>query len=409
MTAKKNPMRRKRGRPAKRRGQRKLCVVVYDCRGKMDDTGYGVIKGLLRESPDMPASEVAQALNIAKSTARRWMLSDEKPSSLARRRPPATSAAKRKAIQKRRTQVRKLLTKRDVKRCGNNTHVCFPTGTVRLASRALDAAAHPCRSRSTVYRDASALGLVCRARGRAPRQLAGDAKARVTFAKKLKALISKGVSIMWSDEKRFDSQDHGNRTQWVKKNQPTDPRHRSQAAHTIHVWGVINTDRSLCKLVVHEEVDPAAPRAKRGRPRKDEPPREKTTKRRTVTSDVYIEDCLKPVFAGMADATKRKVVLMQDGARAHTSKKSLAYLKDEAHVAVLDGWPARSPDLNPIEKCWAVLARKVSDRGPFSKEKLKEYVIAEWDALLRTKTVDRLIGAVSKRCDAVIKAQGAVV
>ena len=184
-------------------------------------------------------------------------------------------------------------------------------------------------------------------------------------------------------------QDHGNRKQWVTKGEIPEPRHRTQAAFSVHVWGAINEDPALCKLVVHDEVDPNAPKFKRGRPKKTDPPRDKAAKKRNVTSDVYIDDCLKLVFEHMSPANKKKLMFMQDGARVHTSKKSMEYLKKH-NVQVLEDWPARSPDLNPIEKVWSILSGRVSARGPMTKASLQQFVVEEWNKLIADGTTVRM-------------------
>ena len=54
----------------------------------------------------------------------------------------------------------------------------------------------------------------------------------------------------------------------------------------------------------------------------------------------------------------------------------MAYLK-ENNIDVLP-WPARSPDLNPIENIWAYMDRKMISYQITSIEHLKECLHKEW-------------------------------
>ena len=51
-------------------------------------------------------------------------------------------------------------------------------------------------------------------------------------------------------------------------------------------------------------------------------------------------------------------------------------------------WPARSPDLNPIEHAWDMLQTAVSSRPvqPASVQELRQALFEEWDQIPQYKT-----------------------
>ena len=63
-------------------------------------------------------------------------------------------------------------------------------------------------------------------------------------------------------------------------------------------------------------------------------------------------------------ATKKKYCFQQDGARVHTTNDRLAFLQDKFQGRVISNrldffWPAKSPDLNPLDVCfWGVAEAK---------------------------------------------------
>jgi transposase len=102
---------------------------------------------------------------------------------------------------------------------------------------------------------------------------------------------------------------------------------------------------------------------------------------------------------------QRQVIFQHDGASIHSAKVVKDYLGRQRYE-VLD-WPAKSPDLSPIENLWADLKRRLQVRQEEIKDQksLWEVVQDIWENT-PAKTCLDLVDSMPRRLQAVIKAKG---
>ena len=103
----------------------------------------------------------------------------------------------------------------------------------------------------------------------------------------------------------------------------------------------------------------------------------------------------------------REGMFQQDGARAHTSKATIAWLDANIkHYIPPEDWPPNLPDLSPIENVWSIMATAVyADPEPQSLQALKHRLQKEWKSI-SLSTLQNLIGPMPNRLKVVIKNSG---
>lgn len=125
----------------------------------------------------------------------------------------------------------------------------------------------------------------------------------------------------------------------------------------------------------------------------------------TLTGHRYITEVLIPYAQPALTALGENSIFMDDNARAHRSGDVEAYML-EVGIRRLD-WPARSPDLNPIEHVWDVLKRRVRSVQPAPQtiRELKNVITAEWERIPQ-ETIKDILASMPRRMQAVISARG---
>lgn len=126
---------------------------------------------------------------------------------------------------------------------------------------------------------------------------------------------------------------------------------------------------------------------------------------RGLTSRRYIEEVLECQVVPYAGYIGENFLFMQDNARPHTAGIVYEYLQ-EVDVSVME-WPARSPDLNPIEHLWDELKRRVRGRNapPSTLQELQQAIAEEWEATPQD-LIKTLVKSMNTRMESVIQARG---
>ena len=118
-------------------------------------------------------------------------------------------------------------------------------------------------------------------------------------------------------------------------------------------------------------------------------------------TDMFTEHFLEDFFR----ITGNRAIFQQDNAPNHVSRYSKAFFNDK-NVVLMD-WPASSPDLNPIENLWSIIAWQVYGQGKQydSKVSLTGAIVKSWSEI-DDQTVKSLIGSMKNRCIKVIAVNG---
>lgn len=274
----------------------------------------------------------------------------------------ASSEAKKKLIA-RRKQVVALATK--VKTQAGRKTPAFPS-TSLIASELgkTEQRVH----RSTVFRDLRIQKLHVYVRPVHPFNEKESADKRFKFACK-KMLMQKATADVWKkltfvDETFVDTNDRTSKTQWIRQGYhqlliPRVVKNRFNVPH-FQLFAAIGYNYKSGIVFIEGKKDDDG-------------------KVERLNASRYIRWCLSKI----RDRLKQPGhMLVQDGARCHIAKEVVKYMENQ-DIEALPGWPSYSPDLNPIENCWKILAAEIAKdvAGVVNVEELKEVVVRAWDRI----------------------------
>ncbi|GFU05687.1 transposable element Tcb2 transposase [Trichonephila clavipes] len=125
----------------------------------------------------------------------------------------------------------------------------------------------------------------------------------------------------------------------------------------------------------------------------------------TMTGQRYIDEVLLSHDRLFRGAVGDKFVFMDDNATCHRTLAVQHCLDSEGIQRLV--WPARSPDLNPIENVWNALGRQVAGRNypPTNKNTLIRALTEEWDKLPQ-QLLDNVVQSMVRRVECCITLHG---
>jgi hypothetical protein len=126
-----------------------------------------------------------------------------------------------------------------------------------------------------------------------------------------------------------------------------------------------------------------------------------------MNSKDYIQVLVGSLLPFLRKYRRKKFTFQQDNAAIHTSKETKQWIKDQK-LDLLD-WPARSPDLNPVENIWGILVRRIYAEGKqyASVEELKAAILEAWENIEKS-VLQNLVNSMPNRIFQVINRGGKV-
>ena len=329
----------------------------------------------------MDAAKISDELKIPEPTVRYWQhrkLGPEPSKAPKRAQKPPTAAKKRRL-----SAIEALVGEKLVKNGKRRPRYC----SARAVATALARDHKMELSRWTVRRNLIEMGYKSVVRKRVPTVYEGDYERRLEFVRWARKRQPR--RIVFSDEKIFTCNDYTARQQWVRDPNDADPRETQRFCDRLMLWGAIGHNFFVWKVLEN---------AKTSRGNEDD------RRHGVLNADGYKRKILPLV---MKHLREKKLFFQQDGAKAHTAKTVINYLRRE--VKVLEPWPARSPDLNPIETLWAILAKAVAAKFPQNREELRDAVVEVCTDFRdnRMDVINGLVDSFKPRCEKVFAKKGA--
>lgn len=328
---------------------------------------------------------IAREYGVAASTVCYWAQKDhtkarvlvseaKNAAKAARRRPKAGKKGKNPRLRRLIVSLAQEIVQRD-------GHTRYKHPTARSIAAELVKRGEPALSKWTVHRELRGAGLVSRVRPRVPTTVVRDEQRRLAFVKANRSIDPK--RLVFSDEKIFTCNDTTSRRVWIYPGTKVIGRESTRFPARVMVWAAIGHNFLTYRILYNPKDDNCL---------------------RTVTA-AYYQRALLPLIS--THVRNNGLMFMQDGANPHRARSTIEAL-ERRRIPLLTDWPARSPDLNPIETFWALVQREVSQHFPVTYKELITTLRAVFDRWAREEMeqINRLVASFTDRCKSVMRKQG---
>ncbi len=241
-------------------------------------------------------------------------------------------------------------------------------------------------SRATIDRRLREAGLFGRVARHKRAYTERERLLRLEFAEQYKGWsVAQWEKVLFSDEKCFYGDGFCGRV-WVRREEGTalDPEHCvDKRTHPVkvNVWACFTAAGVGYSHIFNENMDAA------------------------LMKTILSANLLPSAALHFAVDPPEQFWLLHDNDKKFKSRLVGEWLHNNG-VSTID-FPPYSPDLNPIENLWAIIARRVEEHDCDSMEKLQDAIADEWDAVDKKKELLRsLVHSMPARIQAVIDAEG---
>jgi hypothetical protein len=240
-------------------------------------------------------------------------------------------------------------------------------------------------SKDTVRNVAKEAGLKPFHAPRKPKYRSHTPSKRLKFAKDFRG--QDWDKVVYGDEKKFVLFAEPNRRNTVYYIRPEDkenlpPAEQAKYPGKVNVWGAFCSS-GVCGLRVFTQNMDA-----------------------NLYRDILDKTMLPSALEHYPDGD---FLYLQDSDPKHRAKKVQKWFEEnEVQVIRPQEWPGNSPDLNPIENLWSVLADNVAKRRAKDVDGLKKIIKEEWKKL-PSELLKDLSDSMRARLKKVVKEKGAYV